>query len=150
MIRRPPRSTRTDTLFPYTTLFRSAKCSGVMPLLVLPHQTLFSVSASRTMNLSLAERPVCLPVATTSRPSLASLPSPLTRAASKSGAVPKFQCCTASLANPCFSSVTEDFAFTRVLPLIKNKLSDPIYHMIVQNEHRDLLSPAHVGCNSGR
>src|SRR3546814_1949467 len=26
MIRRPPRSTRTDTLFPYTTLFRS-RCS---------------------------------------------------------------------------------------------------------------------------
>src|SRR3546814_9956870 len=26
MIRRPPRSTRTDTLFPYTTLFRS--CTG--------------------------------------------------------------------------------------------------------------------------
>src|SRR3546814_16925032 len=25
MIRRPPRSTRTDTLFPYTTLFRSPK-----------------------------------------------------------------------------------------------------------------------------
>src|SRR3546814_3571320 len=28
MIRRPPRSTRTDTLFPYTTLFRSAACAG--------------------------------------------------------------------------------------------------------------------------
>src|SRR3546814_4612573 len=28
MIRRPPISTRTDTLFPYTTLFRSAKRSG--------------------------------------------------------------------------------------------------------------------------
>src|SRR3546814_19649418 len=28
MIRRPPRSTRTDTLFPYTTLFRSLKLSG--------------------------------------------------------------------------------------------------------------------------
>src|SRR3546814_2743054 len=27
MIRRPPRSTRTDTLFPYTTLFRSAQIS---------------------------------------------------------------------------------------------------------------------------
>src|SRR3546814_12667164 len=27
MIRRPPRSTRTDTLFPYTTLFRSARAS---------------------------------------------------------------------------------------------------------------------------
>src|SRR3546814_3989136 len=26
MIRRPPRSTRTDTLFPYTTLFRSRHC----------------------------------------------------------------------------------------------------------------------------
>src|SRR3546814_18190082 len=26
MIRRPPRSTRTDTLFPYTTLFRSLHC----------------------------------------------------------------------------------------------------------------------------
>src|SRR3546814_21093678 len=29
MIRRPPRSTRTDTLFPYTTLFRSARHSHV-------------------------------------------------------------------------------------------------------------------------
>src|SRR3546814_5292793 len=28
MIRRPPRSTRTDTLFPYTTLFRSG---GIAP-----------------------------------------------------------------------------------------------------------------------
>src|SRR3546814_5474243 len=28
MIRRPPRSTRTDTLFPYTTLFRS--CHSVL------------------------------------------------------------------------------------------------------------------------
>src|SRR3546814_7096980 len=28
MIRRPPRSTRTDTLFPYTTLFRSQPAPG--------------------------------------------------------------------------------------------------------------------------
>src|SRR3546814_14403453 len=28
MIRRPPRSTRTDTLFPYTTLFRSPRPDG--------------------------------------------------------------------------------------------------------------------------
>src|SRR3546814_3372978 len=28
MIRRPPRSTRTDTLFPYTTLFRSIARDG--------------------------------------------------------------------------------------------------------------------------
>src|SRR3546814_9832149 len=31
MIRRPPRSTRTDTLFPYTTLFRSFRREGVVP-----------------------------------------------------------------------------------------------------------------------
>src|SRR3546814_8999360 len=32
MIRRPPRSTRTDTLFPYTTLFRSLlSLHGVVP-----------------------------------------------------------------------------------------------------------------------
>src|SRR3546814_3387452 len=33
MIRRPPRSTRTDTLFPYTTLFRSR---AVNPLMTIP------------------------------------------------------------------------------------------------------------------
>src|SRR3546814_18662973 len=31
MIRRPPRSTRTDTLFPYTTLVRSADIDQVVP-----------------------------------------------------------------------------------------------------------------------
>src|SRR3546814_1986949 len=33
MIRRPPRSTRTDTLFPYTTLFRSqfGQCGDAHP-----------------------------------------------------------------------------------------------------------------------
>src|SRR3546814_10758291 len=30
MIRRPPRSTRTDTLFPYTTLFRSHPAGGLL------------------------------------------------------------------------------------------------------------------------
>src|SRR3546814_5806819 len=30
MIRRPPRSTRTDTLFPYTTLFRSEEIARVL------------------------------------------------------------------------------------------------------------------------
>src|SRR3546814_19167808 len=31
MIRRPPRSTRTDTLFPYTTLFRSVRDDDEIP-----------------------------------------------------------------------------------------------------------------------
>src|SRR3546814_17977850 len=35
MVRRPPRSTRTDTLFPYTTLFRSIEQSLGQPLDVL-------------------------------------------------------------------------------------------------------------------
>src|SRR3546814_5679137 len=38
MIRRPPRSTRTDTLFPYTTLFRSS--SSTSSFLVLLHKIL--------------------------------------------------------------------------------------------------------------
>src|SRR3546814_13529786 len=36
MIRRPPRSTRTDTLFPYTTLFRSLDRQSFRP--VIPEQ----------------------------------------------------------------------------------------------------------------
>src|SRR3546814_8496294 len=35
MIRRPPRSTRTDTLFPYTTLFRS---HALVPFVVRPRR----------------------------------------------------------------------------------------------------------------
>src|SRR3546814_8109168 len=41
MIRRPPRSTRTDTLFPYTTLFRSdLYCKAVVetPVNLTPEQ----------------------------------------------------------------------------------------------------------------
>src|SRR3546814_4702329 len=36
MIRRPPRSTRTDTLFPYTTLFRSIHLPDQLTLNLLP------------------------------------------------------------------------------------------------------------------
>src|SRR3546814_8706129 len=32
MFRRPPRSTRTDTLFPYTTLFRSSAGTGMLAI----------------------------------------------------------------------------------------------------------------------
>src|SRR3546814_20864763 len=43
MIRRPPRSTRTVTLFPYTTLFRSVEClvpdmAGIARGKILPAQ----------------------------------------------------------------------------------------------------------------
>src|SRR3546814_7321617 len=38
MIRRPPRSTRTDTLFPYTTLFRSSQTAPRPRLRDLPNR----------------------------------------------------------------------------------------------------------------
>src|SRR3546814_7771689 len=41
MIRRPPRSTRTDTLFPYTTLFRSYRRGGDF-MIVLDRNELMS------------------------------------------------------------------------------------------------------------
>src|SRR3546814_8656240 len=44
MIRRPPRSTRTDTLFPYTTLFRSPRLHLVAHLV--------SVAANTTARLA--------------------------------------------------------------------------------------------------
>src|SRR3546814_11116394 len=51
MIRRPPRSTRTDTLFPYTTLFRS--CAGsVYPLRGLAEHPSDSASAAWSIDLS--------------------------------------------------------------------------------------------------
>src|SRR3546814_1671269 len=42
MVRRPPRSTRTDTLFPYTTLFRSLHAR---PLWYLPLSVLLYLAA---------------------------------------------------------------------------------------------------------
>src|SRR3546814_5153575 len=38
MIRRPPRSTRTDTLFPYTTLFRSRLAIEIIEALSRPYE----------------------------------------------------------------------------------------------------------------
>src|SRR3546814_21075238 len=43
MIRRPPRSTRTDTLFPYTTLFRSGRSA----ILLVPEIGLTPAAAAR-------------------------------------------------------------------------------------------------------
>src|SRR3546814_10498135 len=50
MIRRPPRSTRTDTLFPYTTLFRSGPSSSrsIETLAVLPKKTAYQLAMSWT------------------------------------------------------------------------------------------------------
>src|SRR3546814_6278263 len=50
MIRRPPRSTRTDTLFPYTTLFRAA---------LVPDRWLSGLSAARLLLVVVCLRRLC-------------------------------------------------------------------------------------------
>src|SRR3546814_9464444 len=50
MIRRPPRSTRTDTLFPYTTLFRSDR-RGVSP--AQPRRPRVALDSGRRLRLRL-------------------------------------------------------------------------------------------------
>src|SRR3546814_9315521 len=47
MIRRPPRSTRTDTLFPYTTLFRSVPGAAIQEYVRRPSGTRKPVGYNR-------------------------------------------------------------------------------------------------------
>src|SRR3546814_11245027 len=50
MIRRPPRSTRTDTLFPYTTLFRSnAGADGMTNILSTTPDGAFDIGGGAMM-----------------------------------------------------------------------------------------------------
>src|SRR3546814_18601442 len=51
MIRRPPRSTRTDTLFPYTTLFRSYTVGNEAPL-----TPKYTINAGGQVKLPLSNR----------------------------------------------------------------------------------------------
>src|SRR3546814_5277873 len=48
MIRRPPRATRTDTLFPYTTRFRSSRAHRMSPRVGRDHPPREPVAAERT------------------------------------------------------------------------------------------------------
>src|SRR3546814_12340749 len=58
MIRRPPRSTRTDTLFPYTTLFRSTSASR-LPATAAPSRdrplSLLAVQEAQAQRVQLDE-----------------------------------------------------------------------------------------------
>src|SRR3546814_3228432 len=60
MIRRPPRSTRTDTLFPYTTLFRSRcdpeECRSIQPNGYLSVLKLISLALLRFADEALLRR----------------------------------------------------------------------------------------------
>src|SRR3546814_20226988 len=53
MIRRPPRSTRTDTLFPYTTLFRSPAPEPMENLLALQRARIkFGLAGANAVSLA--------------------------------------------------------------------------------------------------
>src|SRR3546814_17137672 len=62
MIRRPPRSTRTDTLFPYTTLFRSREgrpksVRHMMPMIAgAVEQIAACILAHRSMGMPIARK----------------------------------------------------------------------------------------------
>src|SRR3546814_9336669 len=64
MIRRPPRSTRTDTLFPYTTLFRSVRTKGRVGWRIrsrLRHYTCHVKELQRVLILGVERRDVKQP-----------------------------------------------------------------------------------------
>src|SRR3546814_2171617 len=59
MIRRPPRSTRTDTLFPYTTLFRSTISACMWASKSPPCRARCSPAAGPDYSGELLRRPRC-------------------------------------------------------------------------------------------
>src|SRR3546814_2680185 len=56
MIRRPPRSTRTDTLFPYTTLFRSRHAHVSLHLQLAHHEGGGGVEVAGDQRLEVVHR----------------------------------------------------------------------------------------------
>src|SRR3546814_17014089 len=58
MLRRPPRSTRTDTLFPSTTLFRSGRAERpartVVPAMVRPRHWSLALAGALLLHAALA------------------------------------------------------------------------------------------------
>src|SRR3546814_8909608 len=60
MIRRPPISTRTDTLFPYTTLFRSRSPGITFSIAITPLSVRTSVPAAIQFSTSFPEYVSCL------------------------------------------------------------------------------------------
>src|SRR3546814_8227724 len=62
MIRRPPRSTRTDTLFPYTTLFRSPQQLQVQRATTAGSAEKIHASRAQTIAVAIAATPSLRPV----------------------------------------------------------------------------------------
>src|SRR3546814_17723802 len=66
MRRRPPRSTRTDTLFPYTTLFRSTAAVPAVDSARFRRQPLASTPTASRIEREIAQRIACGSTATSS------------------------------------------------------------------------------------
>src|SRR3546814_9675345 len=58
MILRTPIATRTDTLFPYTTLFRSGPCAGVFEIALLDLKVFDKMPRSPSFEDNFGRRPV--------------------------------------------------------------------------------------------
>src|SRR3546814_18820179 len=71
MIRRPPRSTRTDTLFPYTTLFRSLLGTDALCAEAIAERVGESAGAmvAPTVGVGMAQHHMAFPGTVTFRPS---------------------------------------------------------------------------------
>src|SRR3546814_18298985 len=75
MIRRPPRSTRTDTLFPYTTLFRSGLASALWARIEKAQDKEQAVAQASAIVAKMADKRVALDVLEQAlHPSVRSLP----------------------------------------------------------------------------
>src|SRR6185295_19087245 len=89
-----------------------------MGRLTSPHHILSALHGSRTMNLSWGERPVCLPVRTTSGPSAATRPSPARIASSYSSATERLARTVRPRAWPAAARLVADVAVLEVVALI--------------------------------
>src|SRR3546814_4354075 len=77
MIRRPPRSTRTDTLVPYTTLFRSAIVNSFAPGLNMGGRATGSLDFSQPAGSSFPQADARLNIAGFTRTSLSAVSQPV-------------------------------------------------------------------------
>src|SRR3546814_13016565 len=67
MIRRPPRSTRTDTLLPYTTLFRSALALSVCGLIAVSRRVVKPIHQLTEAMTGLAQGDVSVQISANGR-----------------------------------------------------------------------------------
>src|SRR3546814_5154468 len=111
MIRRPPRSTRTDTLFPYTTLFRSVQqLAGRVGHATLAHQRGDVAAAAvaevgeHPHQLHRGARPAAFTASTTLKPSHCATRRALPKLASSRASYGRWRLATSHRRRPGWSA----------------------------------------------